>query len=95
MAITIVKIFLLVLAAWNAVTFIMMGADKLFAKKDMWRVRESTLIISAFAMGGIGAFLGSRVFRHKTRKTKFVVLLPVAAAVTVAVTAFVLYKLIA
>ncbi len=63
---------------WNIITFIIMGIDKHKAQKNKWRISESTLLITAFLMGGIGSFTGSQFFRHKTQKTKFRVLLPLA-----------------
>lgn len=67
-----------ILAAWNIITFFIMAIDKYKAVKGKWRISESALLTVAFAMGGIGSFLGSVVFRHKTRKWKFRILLPVA-----------------
>ncbi len=72
------EVFLIAYAAWNIITFLMFGYDKLKAKMDGWRVSEATLIWCAFVMGGVGAILGSKVFHHKTQKTKFKILLPIA-----------------
>ena len=63
---------------WNFIVFLLYGADKLKAVNKKWRIRESNLIISAFLMGGIGALLGIRTFRHKTKQLKFKILIPVA-----------------
>lgn len=70
------SVYLLVL--WNVVTFILMAVDKYKAVRGKWRISESALLTAAFAMGGFGSLLGSVVFRHKTRKWKFRILLPVA-----------------
>ena len=67
-----------ILIIWNVITFILMGADKYKAVHDKRRISESTLLTAAFAMGGVGGILGSLVFRHKTRKWKFRILLPAA-----------------
>lgn len=67
-----------ILVAWNVVTFAMMAIDKYKAVHGKWRISESALLTAAFAMGAFGGFLGSVVFRHKTRKWKFRILLPVA-----------------
>lgn len=64
--------------AWNIVTFAMMGIDKYKAEHDKWRIREATLLLAAFLMGGVGSFIGSQFFRHKTQKTKFRLLLPLS-----------------
>lgn len=70
-----VIIFLII---WNLLTFFLMGIDKFNSSRGYWRVRESTLLTCAFLMGGFGCWLGSFAFRHKSRKTKFRILLPMA-----------------
>ena len=64
--------------AWNLVTLFIVGADKFFAIKKKRRISEQTLLTVAFAMGGLGSLLGAILFRHKTRKWKFRILLPIA-----------------
>ena len=67
-----------ILLLWNAVVFCIYGADKQKARAGAWRTRESTLLLCAFLLGGAGAFLGMRAFRHKTRRPKFRILLPLS-----------------
>ncbi len=74
---------LLILIGWNAITFLLMGLDKFFAKRQKRRIKESTLLGSAFFLGAAGSLLGMLVFRHKTRKKKFVFFIPVAVIVNV------------
>ena len=57
--------------AINAITFITYGIDKWKARKNKWRIPESTLLLLAVFGGSIGAFLGMRVWRHKTMHKKF------------------------
>lgn len=78
----------LLLSVWNLMTFFLMGLDKFKSSRGYWRVRESTLLICAFLMGGLGCWLGSFVFRHKSRKSKFRILLPVAWIFNLAVFVF-------
>lgn len=59
------------LIAINAITFIAYGIDKWKARKNKWRIPESTLLLLAVFGGSIGAFLGMRVWRHKTMHKKF------------------------
>jgi len=61
--------------------FALMGIDKRKAARNAWRIRERTLILIAFIGGGIGSFLGMYIFHHKTKHTKFVILLPLAAII--------------
>ena len=50
---------------------IVYGIDKLKAKKGKWRITESTLLLLAIIGGSIGAFLGMKVWHHKTMHKKF------------------------
>jgi uncharacterized membrane protein YsdA (DUF1294 family) len=54
----------------NSVSLTIFGIDKLKSKRGGWRVPESKLLLLAF-FGPFGAFMGMLLFRHKTRKTKF------------------------
>ena len=65
----------------NIVAFAMYGADKYFAKNDMWRISEKALLGIAAIGGAFGAFLGMETFRHKTNHKKFTLLVPVLMAV--------------
>lgn len=66
---------------WNLITFLTMGLDKWKAKRGSWRISEGTLLLMAFFMGGVGSMLGAHVFRHKTQKIKFKILLPLSLIV--------------
>ncbi len=68
---TYTTVSIIIFIALNIVSFVLMGADKLFAKKGGRRISERTLLLFAFFMGGTGIILGSAAFSHKTRKLKF------------------------
>ena len=55
----------------NALGFLLMLVDKWKARKNRWRVRESTLLLIAALGGSVGSLLGMYLFRHKTRHLKF------------------------
>ena len=55
----------------NVVTFFVYGIDKFKAKKSLWRIPESTLLILAAVGGSVGAYLGMKVWHHKTLHKKF------------------------
>ena len=59
------------LLAINAVAFIMYGIDKYKAQKDKWRISETTLLLLAILGGSIGAWMGMKVWHHKTMHKKF------------------------
>ena len=60
----------------NLCTFFLFAEDKKRAKKDMWRIPERTLVLFALFGGSIGALAGMYVFRHKTKKWKFRIGIP-------------------
>ena len=77
-------IALIYLAVINVVTFFMYGIDKWRstsgrllptgrkkAKKSKWRIREAALLGLAVLGGSIGAWLGMKVWHHKTQHKKF------------------------
>ena len=67
-------------AVLQAATFSLFGFDKAQARNGDRRVRERTLLLAAL-IGGVGAWLGQRMLRHKTRKEPFRTLLGVAVVV--------------
>lgn len=61
----------------NAIAFAMYGIDKQKAIKKQYRISEKTLLLLAVIGGSVGAYLGMRTFRHKTKHLKFTIGLPV------------------
>ena len=59
-----------VLVIVNSVSLMFFGVDKLKSKRRGWRIPESRLLLVAF-FGPFGAYAGMLLFRHKTRKVKF------------------------
>ena len=62
----------------NILTFILMGYDKKNAIKKKERIPEMTLFTLSFMGGGRGTLLGMLVFHHKTKKLKFLILIPIS-----------------
>lgn len=60
----------------NALAFLLMLLDKLRAKKKARRIPEATLLLTAALGGSMGAVTGMNLLRHKTRKLKFSLGLP-------------------
>ena len=82
-----------VLTVWGAINLIafgMYGLDKRCARKGQWRIPELHLLTIAALYGGLGAFLGMYVFRHKTKHRKFVVAVPLLLILQIAFAAAVL-----
>lgn len=61
----------------NLTGFITMLIDKRRAINNKWRISERNLLLIAFIGGGLGSYIGMRLFKHKTRHLKFIILLPV------------------
>jgi uncharacterized membrane protein YsdA (DUF1294 family) len=70
------KTFVLYLVVINVVTFLMFGIDKWKAKRSKWRIREAALLGLAALGGSIGAWLGMKVWHHKTLHKKFMYGIP-------------------
>ena len=68
---TLLHIVLIYFTVINVVTFFMYGIDKWKAKKAKWRIRETTLLGLAVLGGSMGAWLGMKVWHHKTQHKKF------------------------
>ena len=69
------------LGVMNLVTFFVYAYDKHIArqKKGKRRVPERTLLLLAWLGGCYGALFGMLLCRHKTKHTRFLVLVPLAA----------------
>lgn len=72
-----IKNIIIYLIIINLIGFYMMWSDKRKAKWGKWRIPEQTLFIVTALGGGIGTIAGMYIFRHKTKKLKFTIGLPV------------------
>ena len=76
------------LLAINAVSFIVYGIDKSKAKKAKWRIPEATLLLLAVLGGSIGAWMGMKVWHHKTMHKKFKYGIPAILLIQIALMAY-------
>ena len=67
----------------NAAGFLFMLIDKHRAQENMWRIPERTLMAVALIGGSFGTLLGMNLFRHKTKKDKFRVGIPMILSVQI------------
>ena len=79
------KIVIVYLMVINIIAFIMYGVDKIKAIGKKWRIPEAALIGVAAIGGSLGAFIGMKVWHHKTKKLKFQVLVPLFLIVWIAI----------
>ena len=74
----------------NAAAFLAYGLDKLLAKlkarhEKVPRLPERNLLLLAIVGGGIGAWLGMEVFRHKTQHRSFRICVPLFTLIWIVV----------
>lgn len=70
------KYLLIYLLLINAAGLVLMLADKIKARKGLWRIPERTLMLTAALGGSVGVHMGMYLFRHKTRHPKFTLGVP-------------------
>lgn len=87
-----IKGALIYLGVINLVAFVLYGIDKWKATHGKWRIKEATLIGIAIVGGSIGALVGMKAFRHKTKHKKFTIGVPVILAIQVAAVLYALFK---
>lgn len=80
------------LVLMNLAAFGAYGADKRRARRGRWRVPERTLFLLPLLGGSIGALLGMRTFRHKTKHWYFVWGIPAILLAQIALAAWLLYR---
>ena len=85
------QVLLIYLLAINVLGFLLMGIDKLRAKKQVWRVPEKTLFLMAVIGGSIGTNLGMYVFRHKTKHWYFVIGMPLILIAQIALVVWLVF----
>ncbi|MBR4255534.1 MAG: DUF1294 domain-containing protein [Clostridia bacterium] len=67
----------------SVVSIVVTVHDKNAAKKNKWRVKESTLLFLGFIGGAVFMLLTMLVIRHKTKKARFMVPLPLFAIIQI------------
>ncbi len=72
--------------------FALYGIDKRRAVRGKRRIPEHRLLLPALFGGWAGAYLGSRIFRHKTAKKRFVVLFRLTISGNVLATLILIYS---
>ena len=76
----------------NLIGFVIMGVDKLKAKKRAWRIPESTLFVVALIGGSLGTTIGMHAFRHKTRHWYFLYGMPAILLIQIAIVVVLIYS---
>ncbi len=89
---SITKIIVIYLVLINVATFFTFGIDKLKAKHAKWRIREAALLTLAVLGGSIGAWLGMKVWHHKTMHKKFKYGIPAIIIVQLVIVGYIIFK---
>lgn len=85
------KLLISIIFIMNLISFTIFYIDKRKAIEGKNRISENCLLLSALLLGSIGAFLSMKIFRHKTKKLKFRMLVPLFFVVKVLILYY-LYK---
>lgn len=72
------NLYVILIASLSAVNFLFYGFDKITAKLEQQRIPEIVLHLLSLAGGFPGGWAGRAVFRHKTQKRSFLVVLIVS-----------------
>ncbi len=75
----------------NIFAFAITVADKNKAKKGKWRIRESTLFITAALGGSVTMLVTMKKIRHKTKHKSFMIGIPAIIAAQVILIGFIIY----
>lgn len=65
------QLVVIALLIMNGFTFSVFGFDKWMAQTRGWRIPEAFLWLCSLLGGSVGALAAMNVFRHKTRKLSF------------------------
>ena len=77
----------------NVLGLVLFGIDKWKAKHDKWRISEATLLSLTAIGGSIGAWVGMKVWHHKTMHKKFKYGIPLVMVLQFSLLLFTLYWL--
>ena len=89
---SVISYIVLYLAIVNLAGLIVMGIDKLRARKRAWRIPESTLFVIALIGGSLGTTIGMHLFHHKTRHWYFLFGMPAILVIQIAIVLILMYS---
>ena len=76
----------------NLIAIFMFWLDKRSAKKHEWRISEKDLLIITALGGWFGSIYGMYKFRHKTKKKKFTIGIPLIFAIELVIFIYLCYN---
>lgn len=72
-----IQVLILIYTTIGLISFSLFGIDKYKAIKGKYRISEQMLLVSGAVFGVYGMIFGMLIFNHKTKKTKFRILVPI------------------
>ena len=87
-----VIIFVVYILIVNVLAFVLYGIDKRRSQRKMYRIPENTLLWMARLGGGVGSWLGIKVFHHKTKHKRFMIIVPLWTVLWVAAIVYTIVK---
>ena len=87
-----IKYILIYFILINLLAFIMFWVDKRAAQNGQWRISEKALIIVSMLGGSIGSLVSMNIFRHKTKKMKFILGIPIILILQIAFIIYMCYN---
>lgn len=85
------KLLIIYLVLTGLVAVFITVADKSAAKRNKWRVPESTLMLIGLFGGALPMYVTMKFIRHKTKHKKFMIGLPLEIVLHVAIFCLVLF----
>lgn len=82
-----ISLYLIIMNIW---AFVLFGSDKSKAKRKQRRIQEGKLFRVCFFGGAIGGMIGMNAFKHKTKKKRFSVGIPVLFVLQLVLNSFIL-----
>lgn len=74
----------------NITSFLLFFIDKKRARKHLFRIPESSLFLLSTLGGSLGSIFGMKVFKHKTRKKNFIIIIPILLVLNIISTIYIL-----
>ena len=84
--------FIIYILSISIISIFAVMLDKTAARKGKRRISENALMTLAAIGGGVAMYFSMRIIRHKTRKNKFMVGIPVIVMFEIAAFAIIYYN---
>lgn len=76
-----ISLIIYYLVVINVINFLLLGIDKYLAISELRRIPEKVFWLVAIVGGSLGGIMGMEIFKHKRRKTGFVLVMLVIALI--------------